>query len=195
MYRVAVEMVRLFARFATPSQKVMLWTPALFSGSNEDTISMGSIASTVLLSTINKPWQPEGLPNIGVYEISRLSAPDLRYVIMLSEGTELFMEGEKALVRNGYHFDDVEDRTIGGAAFKIHLGLIELTDPVRTEALAHARTLSLDTMRRASDEVSIQSNAFRATFRSTSEPYTTSEKCRCSRDASRAADGLRRTFR
>ena len=46
---------------------------------------------------------------------------------MLSEGTELFMEGEKALVRNGYHFDDVEDRTIGGAAFKIHLGLIELT--------------------------------------------------------------------
>ena len=125
VYRAAVEMVRIFGRYATPSHTVMLW----YRG---EEFSIGSIASTVLLYGINKPFQMGGLPDVGKYERSMLRSPELGYIMMLSENAELIAEGKEALTRNGYHFRDVEERTIGGANFKADLDLVELTDPART---------------------------------------------------------------
>ena len=91
--------------------------------------------------------------------------------MMLSKSAELVMKGKEALVRKGYHFDDVEDRTIGGSTFKVHLDLIELTDPARTEALAHARSLSLEKMTLAAEGSALQVSASGAKFRSLAKPW------------------------
>jgi hypothetical protein len=119
VYRAAVEMVRVFASYTRPSERVMLWYPT-------EEYSIGSIASTVLLYSINKNFEGNGLPDLGDYERSSLGLPKLKYVMMLSENRELIAKGKDALIGDGYHFRDVEHRTVGGANFSANLDLIEL---------------------------------------------------------------------
>jgi hypothetical protein len=126
VYRAAVEMVRIFAKYATPSHLVLLWYA---SGGKH--YSMGSIASTVLLYGVNEPFKTGGLPDVGEYEISVLRSPQVKYIMMLSQSAEAIASGKDALTRNGFGFRDVEHRTIGGANFKANLDLIELSDAPR----------------------------------------------------------------
>lgn len=163
VYRAAVKTVRVFARYARPSQRVKVWYPAKEN-------SVMSIASTVLLDSIND--YGGGMPDLGDYERLQLRSPALNYIMMLSEDFELIANGKSALVRNGYEFRDVVHQTIGGPHFKAELDLIELTDVAGTKAMAQARPLSIDTMTRASEAAQLlKASASGVAFRSAPKPW------------------------
>jgi hypothetical protein len=120
VYRAAVEMVRLFASYASPSHRVKVWY-------SPEEFSITSIASTVLLDSINKNFEGDGLPAVSDYERSQIGSPELRYIMMLSINSESIAKGKDALIRNGYQFRDVEHGRIGGVSFSADFDLIELT--------------------------------------------------------------------
>lgn len=140
LYRAGVQMVRIFGRYANPRHRIMLWYSA------KDWSAM-SLASTALLYSMNRPYQGDGLPNVGEYETARLRSPDLTYILLLSQDRGAIEAGKKALLDRGYKLVDVDEQTIGGASFKAGVDLVELMpDPNFAKAIANARSLSLSNL-------------------------------------------------
>lgn len=165
-YRAGVQMIRIFARYATPSHKAMLW----FSGND---LSARSLASTALVYSVNRPYQRGGLPNIGEYELKRLELPHLKYVMMVAENPKLISAGKEALVRYGYKIRDIKARTIGGSNFKADIDLVALDrGAVFTKAMAQAHSVPLGTMVVAVQGASLQPIPHGLTFRSLSMPWS-----------------------
>lgn len=130
VYRAAAEMLGVFGRYATPSDRVALWCAL-------KEISTSRLAIAAYPNSINQYYEGVGLPDVGAYERSRLGSSDLKYVMILAQEPQLIAEGKEALTRNGYQFRDVENRTIGGATYSANLDLVELIRPAVGRPLQH----------------------------------------------------------
>jgi hypothetical protein len=119
VYRAALQMLEAYSAIARPDARVMLWFP-------NDEPSLGSIASTVLLYTLQHPWDGHGAPDFGAYERSRSQIPGIRYVMMLSMSAAGLEGDRNALQRQGFTIRNVLQKKIGDDAFRADLELVEL---------------------------------------------------------------------
>ncbi len=121
VYMAAVQMMDVFAANLTPETPVLLW----YCGTQK---SLRSVASTASLHTVNHPWMPKPCQQgLGTYELERLSSIQPRYVLMLSEDAGTFVPQVAALRDSGYVVQDVLARTIGDAAYRADLRLVQIT--------------------------------------------------------------------
>ncbi len=119
VYRAAVEMFRVFSTYSRPDARVMLWFPV-------KEYSIGSIASTALLFSLNDPWQGIGMPTFGDHERERLRYPGLRYIMLLSYKSETIAAGRKKLSQEGIKVREITSRIIGQPGFYANLDLVEI---------------------------------------------------------------------
>ena len=125
LYLATTEMLDVFAAHATPQTMVMLWYCSLQP-------SLGSIASSVLLFTLQRPFSSDRQAcdgSVGDYELRRLSEYPVRYVLMLDEGGSSFPARESALQEAGYTTRTIRTETIGANACKANLRLIQISAP------------------------------------------------------------------
>jgi hypothetical protein len=120
VYRGAIEMFKSYSALARPDVKVMLWFL-------NDEYSLGSIASTVLMFTLQVPFEQHGgEPKIGAYERSRLQFPGVRYVMMLSMSSADRERRVRALQNEGLAVREVSRWEIGDSGFRAALEVVEL---------------------------------------------------------------------
>jgi hypothetical protein len=120
VYRAAVQMLECYSAIARPDAKVMLWYPS-------DDGSLSAIASTVLLYTLQHPFERHnGFSEFGAYERSRSQVPGLRYIMMLSMSAAGLEDGQNTLQREGFEVREVLRRKIGDDAFQADLELVEI---------------------------------------------------------------------
>jgi hypothetical protein len=114
-------MLDVFGAYALPDARVMLWYCPREA-------SLTSIASSVLLFTVQDPWTVpancEG--GIGDYERKRLQGYPVRYVLMLDEQNTSFAGREAALGREGYLTREMLSTTIGDTTYHAALRLVAI---------------------------------------------------------------------
>ena len=121
VYLAAIQMIDVFASATRPKTPVMLW----YCGTQR---SLTSIASAVLLFTVNNPWVNEPCDaRLRDPERGRLASTQPRYVLMMSEQPEGFSLQEASLRHEGYRVDDLLTRTIGDDAYRAGLRLVRIT--------------------------------------------------------------------
>jgi hypothetical protein len=126
--RASVEMMDVFSRYARPDTPAMLWYCS-------DNSSLGSIASLVLLFTVQAPFTAGSgcSSEILQYEHDRLTGGKVRYVLVLDESGESMPARMAALKKEGYEPRRLATRSLGETAYHATLNVIELPSPARVE--------------------------------------------------------------
>jgi len=125
VYNAAIEMLSVLSTYSRPQAQVFLW----YCSSQT---SLMSIASTVLLSTLQQPFSPEPAGcdgSIGEHERAQLVEHPVGYVLMLDENGKNFDVRDASLQREGYGTSEVLTRRIGGDAYRADLRLVRISKP------------------------------------------------------------------
>jgi hypothetical protein len=127
VYRAAIQLLDVFGRHARARSQMMLWY------CSRD-IPLQSIASSVLLFTVQEPWNPTDAScagEIGKYEIDRLNGYPVKYVMMLDEEGRSFAARDASLRKHGYTTREVLMQRIGDDAYTARMRVVEIAKAER----------------------------------------------------------------
>ena len=108
----------LLNRYDRKGERVRTW----YSYSN----TMGSIASSNLLFTLQPPWGQGGMPVVAETEKANLLDPSTRYVLLLDPQSERIDQGLGALRATGLPFTILERHTWGHDPLTVRAALVRL---------------------------------------------------------------------
>jgi hypothetical protein len=117
--RAAIDLFSIYQAYTTPEKKVVNWT-------TKKELKIMTITAVVLLNNLGGYWDQEGLPVFGEKQKTHLNAPNVRYVLAVSEDKERIEIGANALKESGVRFEVVKKGTLGEGEFQPHFSLFEI---------------------------------------------------------------------
>jgi hypothetical protein len=121
VYLTSVQYARFVARFDRNEHRVLAWYPW-------DAWLM-SVTFSVQGDALNYPFAGPGMPTVGKRELSFLTQPNVRYVMLLATNPRDIARGKAALDEVGIGFKVVESRRLGDSAYSAIAELLEIIRP------------------------------------------------------------------
>jgi hypothetical protein len=88
-----------------------------------------SVTFSVQGDALNYPFAGPGMPTVGKRELSFLTQPNVRYVMLLATNPQDIARGKAALDEVGIGFKVVESRRLGDSAYSAIAELLEIIRP------------------------------------------------------------------
>jgi hypothetical protein len=79
-----------------------------------------------LINNLGGMWDQAGLPQLDEPQLVHLNAPNVRYVLAVSEDKGRIEAGERALREKGIRFEVAKKGTLGRGEYQPHFSLFEI---------------------------------------------------------------------
>lgn len=117
--RAALDLFSIYQTYTTPQKKIVNW-------STPKELQIINITSVVLINNLGGFWDQEGLPVLGERQMAHLNAPNIRYVLAVSEDRERIEAGKNALKESGIRFEVTKRGTLGDGEYQPYFSLLEI---------------------------------------------------------------------